>query len=65
MEILLGKMGAGLGLAFFYAGKAAGAKPAASASAVEKTEDKGQEAFRVLQSYSAEQAYGIGSGVVK
>ena len=64
MEILLGMMGAGLGLGLYFAGKEAGKRTVPTTAAGKRAEE-GAEAFRFLQNYNAEQAYGLGSGVVK
>ena len=69
MEILMGAAGAVLALSCFGAGAALGWKSAEKLRippAVKPLEDReaqrlreGQEAFRSLQNYSAEQAYGM------
>lgn len=62
MDFLFGILGAGAGIALFYAGMKAGSRQPGP-KAMEETEARrmreGQEAFRCLQNYSAEQAYGM------
>ena len=66
MEVLLGMMGALLAMGSFFAGLALGRRtpePAPRVAALEEQEARrlmeGQEAFRTLQNYSAERAYGM------
>ena len=70
MEFLTGMLGACVGLLLFYTGVRAGRRevpPAAPkppreeplGEAERKRMQEGQEAFRALQNYSAERAYGM------
>lgn len=64
MEFLLGAVGAAVVMGSFFAGVAFGKRAVIPApKAMEETEARrmreGQEAFRCLQNYSAEQAYGM------
>lgn len=62
MEFLFGILGAGAGLGLFYAGMKCGGRAKQPAPVwKEQTEHERlrQEAFRQLQNYSAEQAYGL------
>lgn len=63
MEFLFGILGAGAGLGLFFAGMKYGGRakrPAPALMEQTELEQLRQEAFRQLQNYSAEQAYGLG-----
>lgn len=65
MEFFLGMMGACLGTALFFAGlragrAAPGSSPRTTMTEAEPSAEEG--AFRVLQNYSVERAYGLLGG---
>ena len=61
MEFFFGMLGALAGLWLYRAGEKAGReRPAAPGAEQKEGLVQSQEAFRFLQNYSAEQAYGLG-----
>ena len=64
MEFFFGMLGAGVGLVLYHAGVRRGRGEQRPGPATVETQEarrmqEGQEAFRILQNYSAERAYGM------
>ena len=64
MDFFFGMLGAGVGLVLYHAGVRKGREERISAPPPVETQEvrrmqEGQEAFRFLQNYSAERAYGM------